>query len=93
MHEYYKKPYVFVGMVCMPEAYQHQDCMRKLFEMAYQERERLSVPVILETDATSKCERYRHLGMELAGTRELGAVGKLHDRIRYPKEPPSGGTV
>ena len=54
-----------------------------------QEGERLGVPVILETDAMSKCEKYHHLGMELAGTRDVGAFGKLYDLIRYPEKPAS----
>ena len=58
-------------------------------DMAYQEGERLGVPVILETDAMSKCEKYHHLGMELAGTRDVGAFGKLYDLIRYPEKPAS----
>ena len=47
-----KAPYIFVGMLCVPEAYQH-------------------------------------LGMELAGTRDVGAFGKLYDLIRYPEKPAS----
>ena len=80
-----KKPYIFVGMVCVREAYQGQGYMRKVMELAFAEGDRLHVPVILETDARSKCDKYRHLGMELAGTRDLGAFGKLYDLIRYPK--------
>ena len=82
-----KKPYIFVGMVCVREAFQHRGFMRKLMELVYQESDRLNVPVILETDAVSKLEKYRHLGMELAGTRDFGANGKLFDLIRYPDQP------
>ena len=80
-----KKPYIFVGMVCVREPYQGQGYMRKVMEIVFAEGDRLHVPVILETDAKSKCDKYRHLGMELAGTRDLGAFGKLYDLIRYPK--------
>ena len=55
--------------------------------------DRLGVPVILETDAKSKCDKYVHLGMELAGTHDLGAFGKLYDLIRYPKQTKANGTV
>jgi len=65
-----KKPYIFVGLVCVREQYQG---------------DRLGVPVILETDAKSKCDKYVHLGMELAETHDLGAFGKLYDLIRYPR--------
>ena len=41
--------------------------------------DRLGVPVILETDAKSKCDKYVHLDMELAETHDLGAFGKLYD--------------
>ena len=44
--------------------------------------DRLGVPVILETDAKSKCDKYVHLDME---THDLGAFGKLYDLIRYPE--------
>ena len=45
---------------------------------------RLGIPVILETDARSKCDKYLHLGMKLAGTRRFGTHGLLYDLIRYP---------
>ena len=58
--------------------------MRKVMEMAFAEGNRLQIPVILDTDAKSKCNKYMHLGMELAGTRDLGQAGKLYDLIKYP---------
>ena len=79
-----KKPYIFVGLVCVREKYQGQGYMRKVMNMAFAEGDRLGVPVILETDAKSKCDKYVHLGMELAGVRDIGAFGKLYDLIRYP---------
>lgn len=79
-----KKPYIFVGLVCVPEEYQGQGYMRKVMEMAFAEGNRLQIPVILDTDAKSKCNKYMHLGMELAGTRDLGQAGKLYDLIKYP---------
>ena len=42
------------------------------------------MPVILETYAKSKCDKYVHLGMELAGVRDIGEFGKLYDLVRYP---------
>ena len=41
--------------------------------------------MILETDAQSKCDKYVHLGMELVGTHDLGAFGRLYDLIKYPE--------
>lgn len=79
-----KKPYIFVGMVCVPEQYQGQGYMRKVMELAYAEGNRLQVPVLLETDAKSKCDKYMHLGMQLDGIRDLGKYGKLYDLVKYP---------
>lgn len=79
-----KKPYIFVGLVCVREKYQGQGYMRKVLDIAFAEGNRLGVPVILETDAKSKCDKYVHLGMELAGTRDIGEFGKLYDLIKYP---------
>jgi len=79
-----KKPCIFVGLVCVRERYQGQGYMRRVMDIAFTEGDRLGVPVILETDAKSKCDKYVHLGMELAGTRDIGEFGKLYDLIRYP---------
>ena len=79
-----KKPYIFVGLVCVREQYQGQGYMRKVLDLAFAEGDRLGVPVILETDAKSKCDKYVHLGMELAGVRDIGEFGKLYDLIKKP---------
>ena len=88
-----KKPYIFVGLVCVREKYQGQGYMRKVLNFAFAEGDRLDVPVILETDAQSKCDKYVHLGMELVGTHDLGAFGKLYDLIRYPESSNENGTT
>ena len=85
-----KKPYIYVGLVCVREPYQGQGYRRKLMDRAFSEGDRLGVPVILDTDAKSKCDRYRHLGMELAGERRFGTHGVLYDLIRYPDAAGSG---
>ena len=79
-----KTPYIFVGMVCVREQFQGQGYMRKVMDIAFSEGSRLKVPVILETDAKSKCDKYVHLGMELAGERRFGDYGVLYDLIKYP---------
>ncbi len=84
-----KKPYIFVGLVCVTESYQGQGYMRKAMEMAFAEGNRLQAPVILDTDAKSKCDKYVHLGMKLAGIRDCGESGKIYDLIKYPDR--SGG--
>ena len=53
--------------------------MRQVMDIAFAEGNRLHVPVILETDTQSKCDKYVHLGMQLAGKRSLGAYGALYD--------------
>ena len=88
-----KKPYIFVGLVCVRENYQGHGYMRKVLDLAFAEGDRLGVPVILQTDAKSKCDKYVHLGMELAGTHDLGEFGKLYDLIKYPKPTKATGTV
>lgn len=79
-----KKPYIYVGLVCVRERYQGKGYMRKLMEAAFDEGERIGVPVILDTDAKSKCDKYVHLGMELADTRHFGEYGVLYDLVKYP---------
>ncbi len=78
-----EKRYIFVGMVCVREQYQGQGYMRRVMELAFAEGNRLGVPVILETDAKSKCDRYIHLGMELARDTQLrrGRDAVRHDKI------------
>ena len=68
----------------MREKYQRLGYMRKVLDIAFAEGDRLGVPMILETDAKSKCDKYVHLGMELAGTRDAGELGTLYDLIKYP---------
>ena len=79
-----RKPYLFVGLVCVREEFQGQGYLRRVMDLAFTEGDRLGVPVILDTDAKSKCEKNQHLGMELAGTRPFGEDGLLYDLIRYP---------
>ena len=79
-----KKPYVYVGLVCVRKQYQGQGYMRRVMELAFAEGNRLGVPVILDTDAQSKCDKYIHLGMELADIRRFNKGGVLYDLIKYP---------
>ena len=79
-----KKPYIYVGMVCVREKFQGQGYMRQVLDMAFKEGNRLGVPVVLDTDAKSKCDKYMHLGMQLDGTHDLGDLGTLYDLIKYP---------
>jgi len=81
-----KKPHIYVGLVCVTEKYQGQGYMRKVLEMAFADGNRLQVPVILETDAKSKCDKYVHLGMELAhAMRANSAHSTTSSNIRINK--------
>ena len=79
-----KTPYIYVGLVCVRQRFQGQGYMRKVLDAAFAEGNRLGIPVILDTDAKSKCDKYVHLGMELASTRSFGDNGVLYDLIKYP---------
>lgn len=79
-----KRPCIFVGLVCVLEEYQGQGNMRKLMNLAFEEGNKYNLPVVLDTDAKSKCDKYMHLGMELAGIRDLGEYGIIYDLIKYP---------
>ena len=68
----------------MRQQFQGQVYMRKVLVFAFAEGNRLGIPVILDTDAKSKCDKYVYLGMELASTRSFGDNGALYDLIKYP---------
>ena len=50
----------------------------------FAEGNRLGLPVVLDTDAKLKSDKYRHLGMELAGVRTCKNGSKLYELIKYP---------
>ncbi len=80
-----KKPYIFVGTcLCAGTVSGTGLYAEGAWIFAFAEGDRLGVPVILETDAKSKCDKYVHLGMELAGVRDIGEFGKLYDLIKKP---------
>lgn len=80
-----KKPYIYVGMVCVREPFQGQGYMRKVMQMAFDEGARLGIPVLLDTDAKSKCDKYIHLGMQLTGTHPFGEKGTIYDLAWFPE--------
>ena len=49
-----KKPYIYVGLVCVREPYQGQGDMRKIMDAAFSEGNRLGVPVNLDTDTSAR---------------------------------------
>lgn len=66
-----KKPYIFVGMLVVRKQYQGQGFMRKALDIAFDEGRKRGVPVLLETDAALKRDKYVHLGMTNIRTRSL----------------------
>ncbi len=70
--------------------------MCKVMDIVFAEGNRLGIPVVLDTDAKSKCERDQHLGMELAAEVPFGDFGAMHHLIEYTVTfspvPPAAGS-
>ena len=79
-----KKPYVIVGMVAVTKPYQGQGYMRKVLNIAFDEGKRRNCPVILETDARLKRDKYMHLGMTCAAERKFDEGSYLYDLAKEP---------
>ena len=77
-----KKPYIFVGMLVVRKQYQCQGFMRKALDIAFDEGRKRGVPVLLETDAALKRDKYVHLGMTNMRTRKLDDSAFLFDLVK-----------
>lgn len=77
-----KKPYIFVGMLVVRKKYQGQGFMRKALDIAFEEGKKRHCPVLLETDAVLKRDKYVHLGMENVQTRQIGSGAYLYDLVK-----------
>ena len=77
-----KKPYIFVGLVAVKKKYQGQGYMRKVLDIAFEEGRKRGCPVLLETDAVLKRDKYVHLGMENVRTRKLDDSSYLYDLVK-----------
>ena len=77
-----KKPYIFVGMLVVRKQYQRQGFMRKALDIAFDEGRKRGVPVLLETDAALKHDKYVHLGMTNMRTRKLDDSAFLFDLVK-----------
>ena len=60
--------------------------MREPMEAAFAEDNRLGIPVILDTDTQSKCDKYTYPEMTLAGTLRFGEYGVLYYLVEFPDE-------
>ena len=77
-----KKPYIFVGMLVVRKQYQCQGFMRKALDIAFDEGRKRGVPVLLETDAALKRDKYVHLGLTNMRARKLDDSAFLFDLVK-----------
>lgn len=77
-----KKPYIFVGMLVVRKQYQGQGFMRKALEIAFEDGRKRNCPVLLETDAVLKRDKYVHLGMKNIQTRQIDEGSYLYDLVK-----------
>ncbi|MCR5268443.1 MAG: GNAT family N-acetyltransferase [Lachnospiraceae bacterium] len=83
-----KIPYIYVGMVAVRKEYQGQGFMRKLLEIAFEEGRRQAVPVVLDTDAVLKKDKYEHLGMKSVSTQHFAEGVELYGMVYEPDNIP-----
>lgn len=83
-----KIPYIYVGMVAVRKEYQGQGFMRKLLEIAFEEGRRQAAPVVLDTDAVLKMEKYEHLGMKCVSTQHFADGVELYGMVYEPDNIP-----
>ena len=77
-----KKPCIVVGMVAVTKTFQGQGYMRKVLQIAFDEGEKRKVPVVLETDAFLKRDKYIHLGMKCVGERKFDEGSYLYELVK-----------
>lgn len=80
-----KVRYVNLFMLVVMNGYKGQGYMRKLMEMLYKIADEKHLPVVFDTDAENKVDKYVHLGMTLAKTRNTGNGIILYDLYREAK--------
>mgnify|MGYP004441393093 FL=1 len=56
--------------------------MRKALEIAFEEGKKRGCPVILDTDAKLKRDKYVHLGMRNVQTRKIDDGSYLYDLVK-----------
>lgn len=76
-----QKPYVAVGMLAVTKEYQGQGYMRKVLELAYDEGRKHRCPVVLDTDAALKRDKYVRLGMKCVGERKVEEGSCFYDLV------------
>lgn len=83
-----KIPYIYVGMVAVTEKYQGQGYMRKLLEIAFEEGRKHAIPVVLDTDAVLKRDKYEHIGMKCVTEQVLANGVELYGLVYEPDNMP-----
>ncbi|SEM28000.1 Acetyltransferase (GNAT) domain-containing protein [Butyrivibrio sp. ob235] len=83
-----KVPYIYVGMVAVRKEYQGKGFMRKVLEIAFEEGRRQAVPVVLDTDAVLKKNKYEHLGMKCVVTQHFTDGVELYGMVYEPDNIP-----
>lgn len=78
-----KKPHVYVGLLAVTKPYQGQGYMRKVIDIAYEEGRRRHCPVVLETDAKLKRDKYVSVGMTCVKERRCTDNASMFDMVKY----------
>ena len=83
-----KIPHIYVSLVAVTKEYQGQGYMRKLLEIAFEEGRRHAVPVVLDTDAMLKRDKYAHLGMKCVTTQHFTEGVEMYGMVYEPDNMP-----
>ena len=83
-----KIPHIYVGMVAVRKEYQGKGFMRRVLEIAFEEGRRQAVPVVLDTDAHLKKDKYEHVGMKCVATQHFDDGVELYGMVYEPDNIP-----
>lgn len=83
-----KIPYIYVNMLAVTKPYQGQGYMRQTLEIAFEEGRKHGMPVVLDTDAVVKREKYEHLGMKWVVTQHIADGVEVYGLVYEPDELP-----
>lgn len=76
------RPHIYVGMLAVTKPYQGQGYMRKVIDIAYAEGRRRHCPVVLETDARLKRDKYISVGMTCVRERKCTDNASMYDMVK-----------
>lgn len=75
-------PHIYVGMLAVTKPYQGQGFMRRVIEIAYEEGRKWHCPVVLETDARLKRDKYVSVGMTCVRERPCTETAAMFDMVK-----------